>query len=329
MLILSGDIGATNTRIAFIETAKSPSLIQKKFNFINTNFNGVQEIIEHAITISKLYPYLIGLGVAGPVHEQICTITNLSWKVDGPSLALAIEVPKVHIINDLEAIAWGIPALQPEDYNELHLGTPDINGNLAIIAIGTGLGKAGICRYNGVNHPFASEGGHADFAPSNHLEWEMWQFFAERYEHVSWERIVSGQGIPIILEFLLNYRNRVLPPTLLKDTNTKISAATIVTAANSGECSICKEVLEIFVSLYGREAGNYALNILATGGIYLAGGIIPKIISHLHTPNFLNAFLKKGRMQPLMHKIPIRALLNDNAALYGAAAAAMHSLAVR
>jgi len=326
MLILSGDIGATNTRMAFVETKNHSTIIHKEINFTSANFNSVQKIIEHTIAISNLYPQLIGLGVAGPVHNQVCITTNLPWHVDRQDLILATGVQNIHLINDLEAIAWGISSLQAEDYLEIHSAEPNANGNIAIIAAGTGLGKAGICRNNGINYPFPSEGGHADFAPANTLEWEMWQFFAARYGHVSWERIVSGQGIPIILEFLLYYTQETLPPILLEQETTKIDAAMIVAAANTGKCSLCEQALEIFVRLYGREVGNYALNILATGGIYLAGGIASKLLSRLNTPNFLAAIFNKGRMQSLMHKMPIRVLLNNKAALYGAAIAAMQSL---
>jgi glucokinase len=327
MLILSGDIGATNAKLAFIEMQSNSILIRKELTFINANFKNVSDIIIHAMNISNLNPQLIGLGIAGPIHAQTCNTTNLPWHINGQDLALVTGISKVHLINDLEAVAWGVNSLKSEDHYELHSGVPNAVGNIAIIAIGTGLGKAGICCFNGINYPFPSEGGHADFAPSNQLEWDMQQFFAQRYNHVSWERIVSGLGIPTILEFLLHYTQESTPTILFNEqVNETITAEMIVTAANTGKCSVCKKTLDLFVNLYGREVGNYALNILSTGGIYLAGGIAPKILSHLNTPNFLNAVFNKGRMNTLIRNMPIRVLLNNKAALYGAAIAAMRSL---
>lgn len=325
MQILSGDIGATNTRIALVEIASNSMCIHWEQTLISSNFNNVQEIIEHVIAISSIQPQLIGLGIAGPIFNQTSKTTNLPWHIDGQSLERALKISKVHLINDLEATAWGIQSLQFNDYFELHSGQPDPHGNIAIIAAGTGLGKAGICRQNNQHQPFPSEGGHTDFAPANQLEWDMLQFFAQRYNHVSWERILSGPGIPIILDFLLQYRKNNLAPTLLENIQQK-GAEIIVAAANAKECPLCEETLTIFTNLYAREAGNYALNIMATGGIYLAGGIAPKILPHLRAPNFIHNFFNKGRMKPLMQTIPIRILLNNKAALYGAALAAIQQV---
>ena len=327
MLILSCDIGATNTRIAIIDTANDKLRIHSDATFSSNNFDNPQDIIAHAIATTGVHPEIVGLGIAGPIRNQCSETINLPWRIDGAALKRTFGLSKLYLLNDLEAIAWGIAALESEDYFELHPGKLDPNGNLAVIAAGTGLGEAGVCRQNGRFQPFAAEGGHTDFAPSNQLiEWELLRFLANRYGHVSWERVVSGLGIPNILEFLCQYHDNTLPTHVQDKLCNKDGAALIVAAADAGGCPLCEEALNLFLRIYGREAGNHALKIMATGGVYLAGGIAPKILTRLKASDFLQAFFDKGRMQPLMHNMPIRVILNHRVALYGVAMATMQRL---
>jgi len=321
MLILSGDIGGTKTRIALIETAAGRVHIHGESTFISADFTELRDIIAYFMTAVATRPEAVGLGIAGPVHRQRSETTNLPWIIDALALEQALGLPQVHLLNDLEATAWGIRALDRADIFELNPGRPDPEGNLSVIAAGTGLGEAGICRHAGDLHPFASEGGHADFAPANELEFALLQFLAGRYGHVSWERVVSGMGIPDILEFLCQHRGSESPAILRQGLSNGGDRAALIAAADARECPLCAQAMDLFVHLYAREAGNHALKVMATGGVYLAGGIAPKILPRLREPGFLASFFDKGRMEPLMRAMPVRVILNDRAALYGAALA--------
>lgn len=321
MLILSGDIGGTKTRIALIETTAMGIHICNEATFASTQFSELQEIIAQFMTSVVVHPEAIGLGVAGPVRDQRSEATNLPWLIDARILKRILGVRRVWLLNDLEATAWGIRNLTQADICELNPGRADPDGNLAVIAAGTGLGEAGVYRHAGHFFPFASEGGHADFAPSNELEYALLRFIACRYGHVSWERVVSGMGILNILAFLCEYRGKRLSSALQEGLAKGNGAALIAAAADAGECPLCMETMDIFVHLYAREAGNHALTVMATGGIYLAGGIAPKILPRLRTSKFLATLFAKGRMQPLLHDIPVRVILDDRTALYGAALA--------
>jgi glucokinase len=323
MLILSGDIGGTKSRIALIEIEAERVQVHGESTFASADFTGIQEIIKRFMASAEVVPEAVGLGVAGPVREQCCEATNLPWLIDTHSLECSLGLPQLYLLNDLEATAWGIRALNRLDIFELNAGRPDPEGNLSVIAAGTGLGEAGICRHKGGFYPFASEGGHADFAPSNELELALLHFLAQRYGHVSWERVISGMGIPDILEFLCQHQDKEIPATLRQGLISGGGAA-LIAAADARECPLCAQTMELFVRLYAREAGNHALKIMATGGVYLAGGIAPKILPYLRTPSFLAAFFDKGRMQPLMRDMPVQVILNDSAALYGAALATAH-----
>ncbi|KOR28775.1 hypothetical protein TI04_10250 [Achromatium sp. WMS2] len=326
MLILTGDIGGTNARVAIAEITQHTTSLYNEANFATADFSGPLDIVAHSIATAGIQPELISLGIAGPVRNQVGTATNLSWSFNARELEQHLNLPNVYILNDLEAIAWGISRLVPEDYLELHAGQPDPEGNISVIAIGTGLGKAGICRHTDQFHPFATEGGHADFAPATELEWELFKYLQQNYPHVSWERIVSGTGIPHILEFLVQYREGVLSQALQSGLAQGGGASLIAAAAKT--CPLCAETMELFVSMFGREVGNHALNIMATGGIYLAGGIAPKILSQLQNPNFLATIAAKGRLHAIVHNMPVRVILNDQVALRGAALAGMAALAM-
>jgi glucokinase len=266
------------------------------------------------------------IGIAGPVRGNRCTATNLPWTVDGAELARLTGLDEFRLLNDLEAVGYGIDVLEPREILELQPGAPqskgaDAAGNRAVIAAGTGLGEAGLFRDGSVWRPFATEGGHADFAPKDELEIALLRFLQRDYERVSWERVLSGPGLANLHRFVLStaVQAGAEPPGLADEMRAGDPAAAIAKYAANGESAICVRAIELFVRLYGAEAGNLALKMMATGGLYIGGGIAPKNLPWIQTGTFLEAFLAKGRMRPLLEAMPVRILLNAQAALLGAA----------
>lgn len=320
--VLAVDIGGTKTRVALVAARPGHADLLREQDYPSHRFESLTEILGDFLQ-SGDRPVRAGFGVAGPVRGGRCQTTNLPWMVDATDLARELQLPGVNLLNDLEATAWGIGALGADDMAVLNPGEPDPEGNLAVIAAGTGLGEAGVCRTPAGLHPFATEGGHADFAPENELEFALYQFLSRRYGHVSWERVASGMALPDVFRFICDYAGKPVPEELIEALNGPHAGGAISEAAAKGACPLCAQTMELFVTLYGREAGNHALKMLATGGVYLGGGIAPKILLQLKSPGFLNAFFAKGRMEPLMRNMPVQVILNDRAALYGAAMAAV------
>jgi glucokinase len=243
--------------------------------------------------------------------------TNLPWRIDADALMAQFSFTHCALLNDLEATAYGLPALEAEDLLTLQAGSADAAGNLAVIAAGTGLGEAGLFWDGKHHHPFATEGGHTSFSPSNTLEFALLRHLQRQFRHVSWERIVSGMGLVSLHDFLRDYRHREVPDWLVDEIRNGDAAAVISNAAGRDE--LCAETMQLFVRLYGAEAGNLSLKVMSRGGLYLGGGIAPKILPMLQTGDFLEAFLNKGRMRHLLEAMPVRVILNDRAALYGPA----------
>jgi glucokinase len=259
-------------------------------------------------------------GVAGPVVAGRAKITNLPWEMAEDHLQETLGFP-VRLLNDLEAIAYAVPFLQADDLETLNAGEATQEGSMAVIAPGTGLGEAYLV-WDGTRYqPHASEGGHADFAPSNRLEVDLLCYLQKRLGHVSYERVCSGQGIANIYRFLrqAGYEE---PAWLAERLSTAADLAPIVTSVALDEkrsCEICETALRVFVSILGAEAGNMALKVLATGGVYLGGGIPPRILAALKQGEFMEAFCYKGRFSALMTRMPVHVVLNPKAALLGAA----------
>jgi glucokinase len=239
--------------------------------------------------------------------------------VDSKILAKRLHLKRVGLINDLEANAFGVPILSGKDFVILNKGARNARGNIAIISAGTGLGEACLHWDGEVHRPFASEGGHADFAPRNHLEMELLDYSLRRYRRVSYERLVSGPGLVNIYQFLRDTGKGEEPAWLSEQMRHGDPAPLISQLALEGKSPLCLQAMELFVSLYGAEAGNLALTLVATGGVYLGGGIAPKIIQKLKAPELMNAFTAKGRMRPLLQNIPVRVIMNPKTALLGAA----------
>jgi glucokinase len=256
-------------------------------------------------------------GVAGPVQGDRAQITNLPWSVDGESLRSVLGIRRVKVINDLEATAYGVLTLEPADMLVLNAGSAG-SGNAAVIAAGTGLGE-GLLFWDGTQyHPAPSEGGHADFAPRNDLEAELLVFLGWRYQHVSYERVLSGPGLFNIYEFLRDTGHGDEPPEFANRLREEDPAAAISHAALQGAPPLCVQALDVFTAIYGAEAGNLALKVMATGGVYVGGGIAPKIRQKLTDGTFMAAFRDKGRMSFLMDLMPVRVILKETTALQGA-----------
>jgi glucokinase len=248
---------------------------------------------------------------------------NLPWLVDSAELAAVLGLPQTLLINDLQANAYGIPLLRDEDVAVLNVGEAEPAGAIAVISAGTGLGEA-VAVWDGTMHrPVPGEGGHADFAPRTELETELLLHLRTEFGRVSYERVLSGPGLVNIYRFLRDRHQHPETAAVATAMGREDPAAVISRAALDGSCPLCDQTLEIFVSLYGAEAGNLALRSLASGGIFLGGGIAPKILDLLLRPAFMRAFTAKGRLSPLLEKVPVKVIRNQRAALFGAARCAL------
>ena len=318
-MILAGDVGGTTTRLAAYELngGKLRAVVEQDFRA--ADYAGLDEIIAHFVATHALRPTYACCGISGPVHEGVAKPTNLPWNIQAESLARQLHLPAFLLINDLEATAWGVAALEASDIETLNAGEPGARGNAAVIAAGTGLGEAGLY-WDGAHHrPFACEGGHADFAPRNALEIEMLQYLSAIHGRVSYERVVSGQGLCNIYQFLCQTAGRTEVPAVAEAMGGQDLAAAISQAALEHRSPLCVLALDMLVSIYGAEAGNLALKFMAYGGLYVGGGIAPKIITKLRDGTFTRAYVAKGRMQRVVAAMPVRVIMNPNTALLGAA----------
>jgi glucokinase len=316
-LLLCGDIGGTNTRLAILEPSAGKPRIVVSETLPSSGFATFEDAV--AEFLERHHPQVdeAAFGIAGPVEGRICRATNLPWVVDADALARRFSFVRVELLNDLEALAHGIAALGPEDFEILHPGEEQA-GNRALIAAGTGLGQAGLF-WDGERHrPFATEGGHCDLAPRNEEEVTLLRFLLRRHARVSAERVVSGPGLVALYDFVLE-KNAAAPSSEVAAVADSERAAAISRAALDGSCRHAGEALDIFVALFGAEAGNLALKMLARGGFYVGGGIAPKILPRLRGGAFREAFCAKGRMRPLLEAMPLKVIKNGDTALFGTA----------
>jgi len=318
-MILAGDIGGTNTRLALVEAKTGEMMIVAEQTFSSHERSSLEATIEEFLSVHTCHLTRASFGIAGPVRDGRCAATNLPWVVDSKAVAKRLRLKRVGLINDLVANAYGVSALGSKDFVILNKGARNARGNKAIISAGTGLGEAGMYWDGQTHRPFASEGGHVDFAPRNHLEMELLDYCMNRFGRVSYERLVSGPGLATVYSFLRDTGKGKEPAWLAKQMRQGDPAPIISRNALEGNSPLCVQALDIFVSVYGAEAGNLALKCMATGGLYLGGGIAPKIISKLKGPEFMNAFTAKGRMRPLLQDIPVKVIMNPKTALLGAA----------
>ena len=318
-MILAGDIGGTNARLALFSYKEDKLGIEAEETFASREHPDLRTIVTTFVSAHGRTVDIACFGVAGPVRQGRTQATNLPWLVDARRLARVLRLDTVFLLNDLEACAYGVPLLTPDDCIVLNRGAADASGNTAVIAAGTGLGQAGLYWDGRQHHPFACEGGHTSFAPNDPLQVELLGYLRRELPHVSWERVVSGPGLLNIYRFLRDTGRGEEPAWLAAEMRQQDPAAVISQAALGGTSPLCEQALDLFVSLYGAEAGNTALKLMATGGVYVAGGIAPKIITKLTEPLFMQAFVAKGRLQPLVQDIPVQVIMNDKTALLGAA----------
>jgi glucokinase len=318
-MILAGDIGGTNARLAFFDVTNGHFRLVSASVFPSREYAGLDQIVSKFVETSNLHPDAACFGVPGPVRGGRVETSNLPWVIESARLADELNLKKTVLINDLEANAWGIATLGPDDVVSLNQVKGNPVGNQVVISAGTGLGEAGMYWDGSQYRIFATEGGHSDFAPRNELEIELFRYLSARYGHVSYERIVSGPGLVNVFHFLRDTGRGTEPEWLTDQMAHADPAAAISRAALDGACALCEQALDLFVSVFAAEAGNLALKVLSTGGVYLGGGIAPKMVAKLSGPLFMHAFVGKGRMQPLLEAIPVKVITNDKTALMGAA----------
>jgi glucokinase len=317
-MILAGDIGGTNARLAYFQPQNGHLRLISEHVYPSRDYGDLGEIVSKFLADSAARPEVACFGIAGPVQNGRVEASNLPWIIEQSRLAEQIQLPATLLINDLEASAWGIGALGAQDLVSLNQVEPSV-GNQAVIAPGTGLGEAGLF-WNGSQHEvFACEGGHADFAPQGDLQIELLRFLASRYEHVSYERVLSGPGLVNVYKFLRDKGAADEPAGFAEELSQGDPAAAISHAALNGTNPLAEQALDLLISVYGAEAGNLALKTMATGGIFLGGGISPKILAKLTGPLFMHAFLNKGRLRPLLETVAVQVITNDKAGLLGAA----------
>jgi glucokinase len=322
-MILAGDVGGTKTNLALFKTAGGGLRLAAYGSFPSQEYGSLVEIVGSFMTRRKERVKAAAFGVAGPVVRGRSQVVNLRWPVDSKRLARALGLDEVRLLNDLEATAWGVPELSTRKISSLTPGLRSRPGNGALIAAGTGLGMA-LMLWDGERfHPCASEGGHQSFGPRNELEDDLLRYMRARHGRVSMERIISGPGFSAIYDFLVESgRNRESARMKRRLAAAADRNQAISEAGMKGVDAVSAKVLKIFISLYGAAAGDLALVARATSGLYVGGGIAPKILDSLRDGEFVRAFRNKGRLTPVVEKIPVRVILEPRTALFGAAACA-------
>lgn len=316
LTILAGDIGGTKTNLALVQFTSESFSILKESKYTTKDFNHAWEIIDKFLSGDKS-PDRMCFGVAGPVHGGKVKITNVEWQLDSADLSGHLSNKPVYLINDLEATAYGLAMLEEKDILTVFEPPQMIDGNIALIAPGTGLGEAGLYWDGNHYHPFATEGGHCDFAPRTETDTELYLHLHSKFGHVSWERLVSGNGIIDTFSFLRDKKDWDVPSWLAEKMLTQDPAAVISRYAE--EVPVCRETISLFFRFLAAETSNLALKLKATGGVYIGGGIVPKNIRLLDRDIFLTTFRDAGRMKLLLETIPVRIILNERTALLGAA----------
>ena len=319
-MILAGEIGATRTRLAAFETEGNQLQCAVEKTYMSQQHDGLPGILAHFIKTEGIPVHSACFGVAGPVRAGRSKISNLPWVIDAREIAKQLRLNSVGLLNDLEAYAYGIDGLESKDFITLSEGAEGAEGNRAVISAKTGLGMAGLYWDGFRHHPFACEGGHADFAPRNDLQMELLAYLQKKYGRISCERILSGPGIKNIYDFLRDSHKAEEPEWLRTQLSTAPDPPALISKlALEGKAAICDQTLSIFVSVFGAQAGNCALNFMSTGGIFIGGVIAAKIVPKMKDPLFLESFLDKGRMATILKDMPVKIVANDDSGMIGAA----------
>ena len=321
-MLLAGDIGGTKTNLAIFSPAAGVRAPLAEASFPSADYPSFEALIREFLSQIGLRVARASFGVAGPVVAGRAKVTNLPWVIDEEALQATLQISSVQVLNDLEAIASAVPFLEPADLYTLIEGEPAAGGAIAVIAPGTGLGEAFLTWDGSGYRAHASEGGHANFAPTNQFEIELLRYLLQQFDHVSCERVCSGRGLPNIYAYLRDSGYSDEPEWLAQ----QLAAAedptpVVVNGALDSERSseLCVATLNAFVSILGAEAGNLALRVVATGGVYLGGGIPRRILPALRHDRFKESFRRKGRLSALLSRVPVHVIINPKAALLGAA----------
>jgi glucokinase len=318
-MILAGDVGGTKAHLALYDFIDGKLKYSRDEKYMAKNYPGLEEIVREFLGASNVTAACFG--VPGPVRDGRLRLTNLPWTLDSRELSASLGIQHVFLINDLEANGYGVDELSADQIYTLSEGDPSQLGNRALIAAGTGLGE-GLLIWNGRSHtPYPSEGGHTDYGPRNEDEIDLLRFLKQKYNgRISYERVISGMGLSNIYEFLREVRGIDEPNWLAKRMAAEDPNAVITELAMAVKSEICEKTLDMFVSAYGAETGNLALKLLSVGGVYVGGGIAPRILEKLKDGAFMKAFTDKGRLSQLLVNMPVRIILEPRAALLGAAA---------
>jgi glucokinase len=317
---LAGDIGGTKTVLALFSPEQGPHQVLSEETYPSGEYSSLEAIVREFLRNQSGAIRGASIGVAGPVIGGRSSITNLPWVIDSKALSQELGGAPVDLLNDLQAIAYGIPHLKPVDLEMLIPGDPQEQGTIAVIAPGTGLGEGFLVCVRDRYQPYPSEGGHTSFGPETSLELELLNYLLPLFGHVSFERVCSGIGVINLYTFLREAKQLLEPDWLRAALSTANDPTPIIfQAALEGRAEICVQTLELFVSILGSEAGNLALKVLATGGIYLGGGIPPRIRSFLQGEQFRRAFINKGRFADMLTRVPVYLILHKKAGLFGAA----------
>jgi glucokinase len=319
IFLLAGDIGGTKTNLGLFQMGKMRPTPKEMETYSSREAPNLEHIIGRFIDKHKVTIASACFGVAGPVQGGRSKTTNLPWTIFESSIKRRFKWNHVTLINDLTATAYAVPLLSNKELHALNKAKARKRHNLGLVAPGTGLGMALLIWAEDKYVPVASEGGHADFGPNDLMEAELWKYLYKRWDHVSVERVLSGSGLFNIYLWLRDSGRYHEPEWLAKKIKEIDPARAISEAAMDRKDSLCEEAMDIFVSIFGSVAGNLALMGMTTGGVYLGGGIPPKILPKLDEETFMHAFTNKGRFKDLLEKIPVRVILNDRAALLGAA----------
>ena len=316
-IILAGDIGGTKANILLSRFTNGGLETIKETRYVSKEYHSFNDILTQFLK-GQPRPDKICFSVAGPVIDGKVKFTNLSWEIDSAEISRFAGGCPVAILNDLEATAYGLAGLREDELSTILKGTHETSGNIGILAAGTGLGEAGLFWDGKQYHPFATEGGHCDFAPRNTRDMAVLNFLLTRHEHVSWERLLSGAGIVTIWEYLTQVEQKNIPAWLSAEMKDNDPAPFISKAALEGKCPVCAEAIEMFNRYLATEAVNLILKFKATGGLYLAGGIAPKILPLLNTNTWKDVFEKSGRMRQLLEEVSVYVVINQKAPLLGA-----------
>jgi glucokinase len=322
MIVLAGDVGGTNARLAIVELDGRGARITRESRYPSRDYPGLTPIVRHFLAEAASRPDLACFGIACPIVGDDCTAPNLPWTINARTLAAEIGIPRTTIINDFVAVGYGIELLGPSDLATLQEGGPTPKGPIALIGAGTGLGQGYLIWEGDHYRVLASEGGHGDFAPSGEVQSDLLRYLRRQFGRVSWERLLSGPGIVNAYRYLL--ASGVAPErTVVRDEMEQEDPAMVITRHGIAKTDCLSDrALDLFCEILGAQAGNLALTIVSTGGVYLAGGIAPRLVERLRSGPFMTAFRNKGRMSELLSRIPVHVIMNPNVGLLGAAAVA-------